>query len=66
MHSGVHPSLHRNCHYQIVFAIFNLTIFYPTPYKRLFWHYQQANTGLIKQAIELFNWEKSHSHPDIN
>ena len=43
MHSGVHPSLHLNCHHQIVFAKFNLTVFYPPPYKRLVWHYQQAN-----------------------
>ena len=59
MHSGVHPSLHPNCHHQIVFAKFNLTIFYPPPYKRLVWHYQQANTDLIKRAVELFDWEKS-------
>ena len=31
MHSGVYPSLHSNCHHQIVFAKFNLTIFYPPP-----------------------------------
>ena len=33
MHSGVYPSLHPNCHHQIVFAKFNLTILYPPPYK---------------------------------
>ena len=32
--SGVHPSLHPNCHHQIVFAIFNLMISYPPPYSR--------------------------------
>ena len=58
MHSGVHPSLHPNYHQQIVFAKFNLTIFYPPPYKRLVWHCQQANTDLIKRVIELFDWEK--------
>ena len=30
--SGVHPSLHPNCHHQIVFAKFNLQIYYPTLY----------------------------------
>ena len=65
MHSGVHPSLHPNCHHQIV-AKFNLTFFYPPPYKRLVWHYQQANTDLIKRAIELFDWEKSFSNLDVN
>ena len=50
MHSGVHPSLHLNCHHQI-FVNFNLTIFYPPLYKRLVWHYQQVNTDLIKRII---------------
>ena len=65
MHSGVHPSLHPNCHHQIVLAKFNLTVFYPPPYKRLVW-YQQANTDLIKRAIELFDWEKSLFNLDVN
>ena len=30
--SGVHPSLHPNCHHQIVFAKFNLQIYYTPPY----------------------------------
>ena len=66
MHSSVHPSLHPNCHHQIAFGKFNLTIFYLPPYKRLVWRYQQANTGLIKRAIGLFDWEKSLSNLDVN
>ena len=27
--------------------------------------YQQANIDLIKRAIELFNWEKGLSNPDV-
>ena len=57
--SGVHPSLHPNCHHQIVFAKFNLMISYPPPYSREVWHYREANTDLIKRAISNFNWEKS-------
>ena len=49
-----------------IFAKFNLIIFYPPPYKRLVWHYQQANTDLIKRATELFDWEKSLSNLDVN
>ena len=30
--SGVHSSLHSNCHHQIIFAKFNLNIHYPPPY----------------------------------
>ena len=66
MHSGVHPSLHPNCHHQIIFVKFILFIFHSPPYKRLVWHYQQANTDLIKRAIELFDWEKSLSNLDVN
>ena len=30
--SGVHPSLHPNCHHQIVNAKINLQIYFPSPY----------------------------------
>ena len=35
--SGVHPTLHGNCHHQIIFSKFNLMIEYPSPYARLVW-----------------------------
>ena len=66
MHSGLHPSLHQSCHHQIVFTKFNLTFFYPPSYMRLVWHYQQANTDIIKQTIELLDWEKGLSNLDVN
>ena len=66
MHYGVHPSLHLNYHHQIAFAKFNLTIFYLPSYKQLIWHYQQANSDLIKWAIGLFDCEKSISNLDVN
>ena len=62
--SGVHPSLHPNC--QIIFAEFNLKIYYPPPYLREVWHYKEANTDLIKQAIPNFNKEKAFSNTNIN
>ena len=39
MHSAIHPLLHPNCHHQIVFAKFSLTIFFLQPYKQLVWHF---------------------------
>ena len=33
---------------------------------RLVWHYQQANTDIIKQTIELLDWEKGLSNLDVN
>ena len=29
--SGVHPSLHPNCHHQVIYANFNLKVHYPPP-----------------------------------
>ena len=40
MESGVHSSLHENCHHQITYAKFNLKIYYPPPYEREVRHYQ--------------------------
>ena len=64
--SGVHPSLHPNCHHQTVFAKLNLMIFYPPPYSRKVWHYREANTDLIKRAISKFNWEKAFYNTAVN
>ena len=52
--SGVHSSLHPNCH-QIVFSNFNLKIYYPPPYERLIWKYENANADSIKRAIRDFD-----------
>ena len=32
--SGIYPSLHSNCHHQIIYGKFNLKIFYPPRYER--------------------------------
>ena len=43
MESGVHSSLHENCHHQLVYAKFNLKVWYSPPYECEIWHYQHAN-----------------------
>ena len=53
--SDVHPSLHPNCHHQIIFAKFNLKIYYPPPYLREVWHYKETNADLLKPTINNFN-----------
>ena len=40
--SGIRPSLHPNCHHQIVYAKFNLFIHFPSPYLREVWHYKRC------------------------
>ena len=66
MESGVHSSLHQNCHHQMIFAKINLKVFYPPPYEREIWHYQRADVDQIQQAIEQFSWEKSFRNLDVN
>ena len=43
VNSGVHSSLHPNCHHQIVHSSFDLNIYYPPPYQRLVWDYKKAD-----------------------
>ena len=57
MNSGVHSSLHPNCHHQIIFSKINLKIEYPPPYERLVWNYGKANVDAINLVINRFNWE---------
>ena len=64
--SGVHPSLYPNSHHQIIFAKFNLEILFPPPYFGDVWHYQNANTGLTRRAIEMFDWDRPFINTNAN
>ena len=66
MESGVHSSLHSNCHHHITFAKFNLKIHYPPPYEREVWHYQRANVDQIRQAISEFPWDNRFANISVN
>ena len=70
MKSGVHSSLHPNCHHQITYAKFNLKIYYPppphTPYEREIWHYEKANADHIRRSIDEFSWERCFANTSVN
>ena len=66
MESGVHSSLHQNCHHRIIYAKINFKVFYPPPYEREIWHYQRANVDQIQRAIEQFSSEKSFRNLNVN
>ena len=53
--SGSQPSLHPNYHHQIIYAKFNLEVFYPPPYTREFWHYKDSNVDLTRRSINEFD-----------
>ena len=59
MESGVHSSLHQNCHHQIIYAETTSKVFYPPPYEREIWHYQHAKM-LIKSNEQLNTFLKKN------
>ena len=65
INSGVHHSLHQNCHHQ-VFAQINLKVYYSSHFKWLVWNYKKANIVAINLAINSFNWENAFNGKDIN
>ena len=66
INSGVHSTLHSNCHHQIVYSSFNLDIHYPPPYQRLTWDYKKADSTKIRQALDSVNWERLFHKKDLN
>ena len=64
--SVIHPSLHQNCHYQIIFCKLNLKIDYPPPYAHEVWDYGKAQTDLINRAIDQFDWINLFLDKNIN
>ena len=53
--SGVENRMESSCHDQIVYAKLNYKICYPLPYSREIWHFKEAETGLIRVALNSFN-----------
>ena len=55
--SGVHLSLHPNCHHQITYYKFNLFIEYLPPYEQQVWHYKHTDTNSIKKLLNQLHWD---------
>ena len=66
VNSGVHASLHPNCHHRIVHSSFSLNISYPPPYQRLVWDYKKADAKNIRKALDSVNWERMFDQKAIN
>ena len=66
LESGVHHSLHQNCQHQIIFANFNLKVYYPPPYEEPIFHNSQANVDHIQQAINLFHWDNAFLNTNVD
>ena len=66
MESGVHSSLHPNCHHQVTYAKFNLKIYYPPLNEQEIWHYEKANVDHIRSSIDEFSWERCFANTSVN
>ena len=66
MNSGVHSSLHPNCHHHIVHSRFNPNIYYLPPYQRLIWDYKKADLTKIRKSLDTVNWERLFDKKDLN
>ena len=64
--SAVNSSLHPNCHYQIIYAKFNLKVHYPLPYAREVSRHKEMDTDLIPRSIEMFNWNRAFTNSNVN
>ena len=64
--SGVHLSLSRTCHHQIIYAKISFEIYLPPSYTREVWHYKYAQTNLIHQSIVNFDWKGALTNLTIN
>ena len=53
MESGVQSSFHPNCHHQLVFPKFVLSIYYPPAYEIRVLYYSRANSDLIWRTIDM-------------
>ena len=52
---GIHPSLHPNCHHEIVYCKLDLKTVYPPLYQRHVWDFKRANIDLIRKAIKMID-----------
>ena len=57
--SGVHPSLHEQCHHQIVYGELSIKNLSPPPYRRRIWFYNHADVLAIRKSIQMFRWRES-------
>ena len=66
INSGIHSSIHPNCHHQIIFAEVDFKIFFPPPYERHIWHYKRADYDSIRRCLNNFDWNRAFLNKDID
>ena len=66
INSGIHHSIHPNCHHQIIYAEINFKIFFPPPYERRIWHYNRADYDGIRRSMYNFDWDGTFRNINID
>ena len=56
--SGVHPSLHEQCHHQIVYGKLSVSNIALPPYTRKIWYYDKADFVAIRKSIKMSAWRE--------
>ena len=64
--SGVHPTLHENCHHQITYCKLNLKIVFPPRYERLVWDFKRVDVNAITTSINQVDWKFLFSRKNIH
>ena len=65
--SGIHPSLHEQCHHQIFHGRLSIRNLVPPSYTRKLWFYDRADLLSIRKSVEMFRWKETFeevTHPD--
>ena len=64
---GIHPSLHEQCHHQIIYGELYGKNPVPPPYFRKLWFYDRADIASIRKSLSMFRWQETFeevTHPD--
>ena len=64
--SGVHHTLHENCHHQITYCKLNLKFVHPPPFERLVWDFKKAHVNIITTAINQVDWNFLFSGKNVH
>ena len=66
VNSEVISSPDEHCKHQIIQSTINFSVPCPPPYKRSFWKYERAGTGMIKESIQIIYWKTSFKSKTVD
>ena len=66
INSDVHSSFTLIVIIKLHLQKFDLKIYYPPPFEREVWHYQKADSILIRRAIYEFSWKRALSNLNVD